>query len=333
MRALARRQSFMDFFPVPEFMLLSMTGIVITDDDTRFVELKRGMFGDGFELVHASKAPNPKGAVESGLIVSPQNLAPVAKKMSEHFGTNYAKAVLPEERAYIFTTIIDRVPHDGLRDAVAFIIEENAPVSLAESVFDFEIIKSDRQTGEIKLAVSVIPKDIVKSYENFLESIGITPTAFELESQAVARAVIHREDRRPQLIINLSTKKTGFYVVEDGVVQFSTTPVFGIGADGSYSNIADLRAEIRKIITFWNIHTDKHGRPGKKIEQIVLCGHGASDATFVEKLMEGSEVDHQLADVWLNLSTSRDRTPPIPFEESLGYAPAIGLVLPLIGYK
>ncbi len=313
---------------MPEFMLFSMTGIVITDDDTRFVELKRGLFGDGFELVHASKAPNPKGVVESGLIVSPQNLAPVVRKLSEHYGTNYAKAVLPEERAYIFTTTIDWVPHTGLRDAVAFIVEENAPVSLAESVFDFEIISSDQRAGEIKLAVSVISKDIVKSYENLLESIGITPSAFELESQAIARAVIHREDRRPQLIINLSSKKTGFYVAEDGIVQFSTTPVFGVGTDGSQTNLADLRAEMRKVITFWNARTDKHGRPGKKIEQIVLCGHGANDAAFVEKLMEGSEVDHQLADVWLNLSASRDRTPPIPFEESLGYAPAIGLVLP-----
>ncbi|MGB3922039.1 MAG: hypothetical protein WBL19_02005 [Minisyncoccia bacterium] len=328
MAVLLRRRSLMDFFPVPEFMLLSMTGIVITDDDTRFVELKRGLFGDGFELVHASKAANPKGAVESGLIVSPQNLAPVVKKLSEHYGVRYARAVLPEERAYLFTTTIDWVPREGLRDAVAFIIEENAPVSLAESVFDFEVINSDRGAGEIKLAVSVVPKEITKSYEGLLESVNITPISFELESQAVARAVIHREDKRPQLIINLSLKKTGFYVVEDGVAQFSTTPVFGIGADGAYANLADLRAEMRKVITFWNVRTDKEGRPGKKIEQIVLCGQGTNDPAFVDKLMEGSEVDHQLADVWLNLSSSRDATPPIPFEESLGYTPAIGLVLP-----
>lgn len=313
---------------MPGFMLLSMTGISITDDDTRFVELKRGLFGDGFELVHASKNANPKGAVESGLIISPQNLAPVVKRLSEHYGVSYARIVLPEERAYLFTTTIDWVPPEGLRDAVAFIIEENAPVSLAESVFDFEIINSDQKSGEIKLAVSVIPKDIVKSYESFFESVDITPISFELESQATARAVVHREDKRPQLIVNLSLKKTGFYVVEGGVVQFSTTPVFGIGADGAYANLADLRAEMRKVITFWNVRTDKHGRPGKKIEQIVLCGHGAGDAVFVAKFMEGSEVGHQLADVWLNLSSSRDHTPPIPFEESLGYTPAIGLVLP-----
>lgn len=328
MTALSKRKSFRDFFPVPEFMLLSMTGIVITDDDTRFVELKRGLFGDGFELVHASKAANPKGAVESGLIISPQNLSPVVKRLSEHYGSSYARVVLPEERAYIFTATIDWVPKEGLRDAVAFIVEENVPISLAESVFDFEIISSDQRAGEIRVAVSVVPKDIVKSYENLLESIGITPISFELESQATARAVVHREDKRPQLIINLALKKTGFYVVEDGIVQFSTTPVFGIGADGAYANLADLRAEMRKVTTFWNVRTDKHGHPSKKIEQIVLCGQGASDTTFVGKLMEGSEIGHQLADVWLNLSSSRDHTPSIHFEESLSYTPAIGLVLP-----
>jgi Tfp pilus assembly PilM family ATPase len=327
MSTLSRRKSFLDLFPVPEFLLLSTTSIVITDDDTKFVQLRRKIFGDGFELTHATKVPNTKGAVESGLIISPQELVPSLKKLATHYGIYYAHAILPEERAYLFTTTIGSVPPEGLRDAVAFILEENAPIALSESVFDFEIINEDKNASEIKLAVSVVPKNIVNAYVSLFESIGITPISFELESQAIARAVIHREDKRPQLIINLSLKKTGFYVVEDSVVQFSTTPAYGFGAEGAYSNFIDLKSEMRKVLTFWNVRTDKFGKPTKKIEKVVLCGSGANDEDFVKKLMEEVDIEYLLADVWLNTSSSREHMPEIPFSESLDYASAIGLVL------
>src|SRR3989344_2718958 len=179
----ARHRAFFDLFPAPEFLLLSTTGVTVTDSDTKFVQLRRQTFGNGFELAHASKINNPQVA----------------------FG--------------------------GLRDAVAFIVEENVPVSLAESVFDFEIIDQMPGSNKIKLTVTVLPKDIVNAYITLFESAGITPISFDIESQAIARTLIHRGDRRPNLIINLSRKKTGFYVVEDKVVQFSTTSAYSIGED------------------------------------------------------------------------------------------------------
>ena len=328
MIALLKQKTFLDLFPAPEFLLLSTTGIDITDADIKFVQLRRKVFGDGFELAHASKVGNPRGAVESGPTNHSNELVSVLKQLASHYNICYARASLPEEKAYLFTTSIDWVPHPGLRDAVAFIIEENAPVSLAESVFDFEIVSEDEGAGEIKLAVSVVPANVVNAYVGLFESALITPVSFALESQAIARAVIHHGDRRSQLIVNLSLKKTGFYVVEKEVVQFSTTSTYGVGDDDSYSDLNDLKAEMRKVFAFWNARTDRSGKSGKKIEQVILCGLGGSKVDFVEKLMGESEVPYALADVWLNMSPSRSHVSAIPFEESLGYASAIGLVLP-----
>ena len=312
------QKTFLDLFPAPEFLLLSTAGIAVTDTDMKFVQLQREIFGDGFKLANSSKIDNPQGIIESNVL----------KKLSSRYGIRYAHAVLPEEKAYLFTTTIGWVPPLGLKDAVAFIIEENAPVSLAESVFDFEIIREDENAGEIKLSVSVVPKSVVSTYVEIFESALITPISFDLESQAIARAVIHRGDKRPHLIINLSLKKTGFYVVEEEVVQFSTTPAYGIDEGDSYPSLNDLKAEMRKVFVFWNARTDKSGKPEKKIEKVILCGLGASKTDFVEKLMSESEVPYALADVWLNMSPSRSHVAEIPFDESLGYASVIGLVLP-----
>lgn len=334
----SRQKTFFDIFPTPEFLLLSTTGIAITDTDTKFVQLRRKIFGDGFELAHASKVDNPEGAVESGLINNTNELISTLKQLSSHYNIRYARASLPEEKAYLFTTNINWVPPEGLKDAVAFIVEENVPVSLAESVFDFEIVSEDKSAGEIKLSVSVLPKNVVDAYVRLFESASITPISFDLESQAIARAVIRRGDTEPTLIINLSLKKTGFYVVEEEVVQFSTTLAYGIGEDESYPSLNDLRTEMQKIFVFWNTRTDslrpssseasKSGKLGKKIEKVILCGLGGNKMDFVEKLMNEKEVPFVMADVWQNISPSHSRVPEIPLDESLDYASAIGLVLP-----
>lgn len=330
------KKALLDLFPVPELLLFSATGVVIGDEHTRFVQLKKAFMGNRFELIHATKIHNPKGAVESGLIGNSKELVPILSKMASHYDIRYVYAVLPEERAYIFTTEIDWVSADGLNDAVAFIIEENVPVALADSVFSFEIVHADRETGKLKVAVSVVPSDIVSSYTEVLKSAGVTPVSFELESQAIAKTVISRKDRRPQLIVNISWGKTGFYVVEDGIVQFSTTLAFGLGEDGAPPNPGDLKGELRKVLSFWNLHADNVPRNGisqknkdrslKMISRAIMCGPGAGKKDFVRDLMTGFDIEYVLADIWLNLS-SRERLPGLSFEESLDYIPAVGLIL------
>lgn len=327
MISLKRRKTFLDFFPVPEFLLLSNTGIAITDNDTKFVQLQRGMFQDRFDLVHATKVDNPSGAVEAGLIVSPNGLAPILKELISHYRIRYAHAVLPEEKAYLFTTTIDWVAPEVLRDSVAFIIEENAPVSLAESVFDFEIIKEDRSSGKITLSIFVLPKEIVNSYVSLFESVGVVPISFKLESQAVARTLIPQGDKQTYLIINLSWKKTGFYIVEDGVVQFSTTSAYSIGGEDSYSNLNDMKAEMRKVLAFWDVRNSKSGKTEQKISKAILCGPGGSKDEFVKKFMDGSNIEYSAPDIWLNMS-NKHRIDKMSFEESLEYTTAIGSVLP-----
>lgn len=326
MSSTSRRRTFLDFFPVPEFLMLSSTGVAVTDKDTKFVQLRRELFQDRFELIHATKIDNPEGAVEAGLINSPTAISPVLKKLATHHRVRYVHAVLPEERAYLFTTTIDWVASEGLRDAVAFIIEENAPVALAESVFDFEIIDEDKSAGKIELAVFVLPKEIVNSYVELFESVGVTPISFKLESQAIARALIKLGDSRPHLIINLSWKKTGFYVSDGGVVQFSTTSAYGFSEGSPSSSLGDLKAEMRKVLAFWEVHTKKSNKAEQSIQRAVLCGPGSAKKDFVEELMSESDLEYSPANVWLNMSPKN--IPDMSLKETLEYTTAIGSVLP-----
>ena len=328
MNLLSKQTTFRNLFPAPEFLLLSTAGIAVTDADTKFVQLRREIWGDGFKMVNFKKIDNPKGAVESGLINNREDIVTILKNLSSQYHIRYAHVVLPEEKVYIFTAKIGWVPPEGQRDAVAFILEGNAPVSLSESVFDFEIISGDENTGEIKVAVCVLSENIVNAYIEIFESAGISPVSFDIESQAIVRAVVGHGDNLPYLVINSFTNKTGFYVVEEGVVQFSTTLSYGMGEDESYSSINDLKAEMRKVIAFWSSRTDKSGNLEKKIEKIILCGPGGSNKNFVLKLMSESEVPYSLANVCLNMSSSHSPASGLPPKESLEYASVLGLALP-----
>ncbi len=321
-----RRRTFFDYFPVPEFLLLSTSGISITDEDVKFIQLRGSIIGNELKLVHSGKLPLPEGTVDKGVVVDGSALKIAFNELGTRYGLQYVRATLPDEKAYLFTATIGRVPASQLENAVGFIIEENVPLSLSEAVFSYEVV-DDRSPNEIKITVAAMPQKVASAYIDIFESAGITPISFELESQAIARAVIERGEPRTTLLINLEAKKTGFYVVEDEVVQFSTTVSQDLSAENIY-NYHDLKLELKKVLAFWNARIDKHGRVGKKIERVIFCGNVVEHHAVVEALTAECPIEAELGDAWVNIDNYPKNMNQDFFKESLEYSAAIGVALP-----
>lgn len=322
MSALLKKKVFSDYFPVPEYLRLSNSGIAITDTEVKFLEFRHGRFSR-FEKISL-----PEGVVQSGFINAPEKLIAILKDLALRYKLRYAYATLPEERAYLFTTIIDKVPEEGLRDSVAFIIEENVPVKLANSVFDFDVIEELKQSNQLKITVSVISKKVVDFYLQVFESAGITPVSFDIESQAIARAIIPRGDKSTQLIVHLGEKKTGFYVVEDEVVQWTTTLPYSAQTNTTNSHLTDLRTELRKIFAFWTTRAEKPGFSERKIEKMLICGPGALNGALVAEFTKECPVTCSITDPLINVPEAKAHLQQNLSAEVLNYASAIGLVLP-----
>ena len=329
MTSLLKQKSFFDSFPPPDYLLLSSAGVAIADKGIKFIEFHRDLMSSKLRIKHSSRLILPPGVVESGTIRDTKALSAALKELSGKHDLRYIHATLPEEKAYLFTAIIERVPFEGLRDAVAFILEENVPVTLPESVFDFEVIDNDPSSTTLKVVVSVLPLKAVNAYVEAFESADMTPVSFDIESQAIARAIIPEGDRRTQLVINWGEKRTGFYVIEDEVVQFSTTPIHGLLAEASTPNLLDLKTEMRKVFAFWNSKPDKQGVPARQIERVLLCGGAVNDAPKIQELMTECPVPYSLADAWVNFSSAPDQVPDDVSKEPLEYLAAIGVALPM----
>ena len=322
------KKSFFDLFPTPKFLFLTTTGLSLSGHGIEFVEFKQNGHKE-FDLRHFASAPLPQGAVVAGSIQDKEAVTKVLSELRDKYDLRFIKATLPEEKAYTFTTQIDKKPFNTLRDRIAFIIEENVPVSLAESVFDFEIIGETNHESVIRVAVSVLPTEVVEGYANIFESAKLYPVSFEIESQAIARAVIPRGDDRPYLILNIGYEKTSLYIAEDEIVQFSSTVGFGSKEEeGEYSQLKNLSVEISKIFGFWNTRLDLANSPQKKIERVLITGRCSSDSKFISLLTKDLPVPYDLANVWINALSLENAAPKIPFEESFAYAAAIGIALP-----
>ncbi len=312
-----------DIFPTPRFLTLTDAGVSISERTVRYISFKPSGRGD-LHIEYSGEIALPEGVVSQGEVKDKEKLVEVLSQLSRERGIRFVKATLPEERAYLFTTSVDRVPYKDLRDAVAFLIEENAPVSLSKSLFSFEILDNP---GDFKVAVSVLPTDVAQTYIETFEAAGLTPVSFDIESQAIARALVKRGDERAHLIIYLGHNRVGFYLVNDGVVQFSTTLSIDVADSENPETIKTLKLEIRKFFSFWSSKFDLNALPNQKVERIIIGGPWAKDEKLVSNIMSDVETPYSLGNVWINVSDIEKRLPDMTFEESLAYAAAVGAAL------
>ncbi len=179
------------------------------------------------------------------------------------------------------------------------------------------------------MAVTVLPSKVVEMYLGIFESAGLVPISFVIESQAMARSVIQRHDTRSYLIINLQEEKAGLYIVEDQVVQFTSTPSLGARKiNDEYIDLQALKTEIRKVFAFWNTRLDNRGMPEKKIEKIIFVGPKATEEDFISRLMSNVDVEYSIANVWMNAFSIEKNLPDVSFAESLSFGSAVGVALP-----
>lgn len=324
MAVLQKKKTFLDVFPPPEFLLLSTSGIALSDKAARFIQFRRGSFSNRQRLHRFGKSVLPIGAVESGYIREPEKVVKSLSELASKHGVRFVRASLPDEKAYLFTSTIDNVPKHNLRDAVAFIIEENVPVSLEKAIFDFNAVETS-DPGRLKVTVSVVHRKVIEAYTSVFEAAGITVVAYDIESQAIARAIMTPGDKSTTLIVSAGEKKASFYVVENEVVQFSATPAQDVLTQAASLNIRELKNEMRKTFTYWNTRVDSGSGGDNKIERILFCGSAVSKRESVTNLAEEFGVDYSIADPWVNTSPPASGSQIVP--ESLEYVAAIGLAL------
>lgn len=355
--------AFASLLPPPSYMVMPSIGLDISDTSLKYVSFVSSLRSKKVRVIDKwGDLSIPDNVLQDGEIKDVKILTEVLKEFKAKTGAEYVRVSLPEEKAYIFETKIKKtVPVKEIHNLLEFRLEENVPISAREAIFDYQLLANASNSHEVQVVVAAYQKDIVLKYYEVCREAELTPLSFEVESQAMARAVIPSNTKDTVMLIDLGKARTGVGIVQDGALLYTSTidiggrhlsqvlrKVVGDLAESELtiikntnglirgaedfrvyealiSTISVIKDEIASRMQYWHLKDDN--RNSRRIKKIILCGGSVNLKGLLEYLTESLGVPCERADVWVNAFRTDLIVPQIDKQYSYGYAAAVGLAL------
>src|SRR3990167_4113835 len=310
---------FSKYFPPPQFLKPPHIGISFSDTSIKAISFTKNTVGPRFKSTIISVE---KGSIVLGSIV---NMEEVVKRLSvirKNFDSPFVFFTVPDEFSYVF---LASVPTSGgdITEAVAFVIEENVPLSLSEVAFDFvpiQIVQSEAEYSVSVVVTACVKKEIEKFIEAFYKA-GFEPVGCVHKSQSITKTVIPKNFFGTFCVIHARENRIGIHLVKDKIVHFSTIRTV---LEGDYKK--EFLDEYEKFLEYCSKYNISEEMP--KVS-IFVCGDFEYGKSAIESLLDykSSTKDAKLSNVWSNVLEIERDTPEISYEDSLALAGPIGAVL------
>lgn len=348
------------------FIRLPVAGLDISDRSIKYVKFAAG---NGVALETFGEKEIAEGIVVEGRIERPADFVLALRDLTALLGGRFAPlgvvASLPEEKSFLRLVQMPVMKPEEVAGALRWQIESQIPLPAEDIAYDYEVIEPFAgHPDHLDVVITAYPKRIVDSYTAALKEAGFQPMALEMESQAIARAVLggaHTPDAA--IVIDLGRYRTSIAVCAAGSVLFTATlPVGGQAMEtkiekacavspeealrlkketGFIKSAMDgkiyaallplmeaLAAELLRTIAYYEDHLlHIHGSaPG--IARVLICGGDASLLGLDTYLSSRTRVPAVLADPFGSLmDMSPYPIPEIPRHNALAYTAAIGLAM------
>jgi len=205
-------------------------GVDIGTSSIKLVELSRR--ADRFRLLNYGILETKDYLEHPNLALQGDSLKLDEKKTSEllrllvrQTGVKSTTALVSIPSYSSFVTVLD-MPLLSLGEtekAVLFQARQFIPLEPSEVTLDWSKVDetvNERGQRFQKILLIGIPNEIVEVYKRTLKVAGLRTVALELESIALARALLHA-DPRPTMIVDIGGIATNVVVVEGGVMKYS----------------------------------------------------------------------------------------------------------------
>ncbi len=346
------------FFPAPHFLSSPSFGLDISDESLKFIELI--FMNNGIQIGRHGERKIPPGIIESGKIKDPKRLEEILSSLRKEDGLKSARISLPEEQIYLYKFRLEKLGLKSVLEAIELSLEDYIPIPAEDATFDYELLEETEKY--LELQVVAIPSHVIENYLSVFRHALISVRSFELEAQAISRAVIKRGDLETYMIVDFGEKRTGISIISHGMVMFTSTLDLGgvmltsmiqrgfnlnfeeaekIKKEyGLERNVLDkeifsvllngvsvLRDEISKHFLYWHTHQDEEGKSNPSIKKIILCGGDSNLIGLSEYFSVSLKSSAEMANVWTNIVDTEKHIPAINFKQALSFAAAIGLAL------
>ncbi len=346
-------------------------GLDISNSSLKIVKLKKRR--KNFVLASFNEQRIKPGVIEGGEVKDEEALAGIIKEgisevKGEKLGTKYVICSLPEEKSFLQVIQMPKIKKEDLKKAVQYEAENYIPLPIDEVYLDSQIIPPVyNHLDHADVLIVAFPRKVVDSYISCLKKAGLQPKVLELESLAVARALVKKEVAPYSLLlIDLGAIESSFIIFSGYSLRFtSAISVFsqkfteaiarnlkidleeaerlklkyGLRGKGPQAKkvsealssvLTELVEQIKKRLNFYRTHNShEHLPPGHKgVQKIFLCGGGANLEGLTDFLSSQLKIPVELGNPWVNiLPEPQKETAQLSYKESLKYTVALGLAL------
>lgn len=354
---------FTKIIPPPSFLSMPSLGVDISDTSLKYVSFRPSLKQNKFKILDKwGDIDIPKDVLERGEILDPKSLVTVLKELKVRTEAEYIRVSLPEERAYIFETEIKKnVPVKEVHSLLEFRLEENVPISARDAIFDYDVLPSYDNENVTRVVVAAYQRETILKYYDVCKEAGFTPLSFEVEAQAMARAVVPASSDEIVMLLDFGKTRTGVGIASRGSLLYTSTIDIGGGQlsqvlrkvlgdlpekelteikntqglisglddtkvyDALLSTMSVIKDEVAARMQYW--HQKDKNIAARRIKKIFICGGSSNLRGLPEYLTEVLGVSCVRGNVWENAFNTKILVPPIEKRYSYGYATAIGLAL------
>lgn len=245
--------------------------------------------------------------------------------------TKRVACTVPSSHTFSRPMKLPAMDDDELAEAVRLEVEQYVPVPIDNLYLDWEISrKSDK---EIELLTVAIPRKVVDSYIDFLQTMGLEPVTLEPTMNALSRLFRNADpsSNLPSILVDFGSVATDLAVFDQSLFVNSTITA---GSDGLVTAIAkrlgisasearnlknsqgisqkdskildtatptleNLVREIQKIIRYYN---ERSVTAHRAISQIVLTGGGSTMPGLGPYLSKALNMPARKLDPWMGLN-------------------------------
>jgi len=322
-------------------------GLDISDLSLKFVYLKKSRRGLG--VASFGESAIPEGVISQGEIKKEEELAALIRKsletrQGEKIGTSHVVASLPEEQAFLQVIQLPKMDLKELQGAASFEAENYIPYPLETVYVDSEFVEPVKDhLDHADVLLASIPRTTVDSYVKVFEKAGLFVQALEIESVAVARALVPQGvSLAPLLLVDLGATRTSFLVFAGHSLRFTASiPVashqftfavsktlgvdrakaeelkktYGLERRGKSEGgqvfealvppMVDLVEQVKKYMGYYASHASHQHLPEEQrtIQQVLLAGGGANLPGLPEFLENELNTKVSIGDPWVNIAS------------------------------
>jgi type IV pilus assembly protein PilM len=348
--------------PPPAFLSMPCVGVDISDTSLKYISFEPTTKDNKpLKLKQWGDIAIPNGIVQRGQVTDVKKLVAVLKEFKSATNAEFVRVSLPEERAYLFETSIKKnTPLKEIQGLLEFRLEENVPIPSKDVYFDYSILPEGENAQNYQVAVAAYAKETIRQYYDACVEAELHPVSFEVEAQAVARAVIPTNTTGATMLVDFGKTRTGIGIVYKDILLYTSTIDIGgevlshalrkvLGADIAeaeltklknnqglvkgidssevyetlISTISVIKDEIATRMQYWHIRNGSTEE--RRISSVLLSGGSSNLKGLPAYLTESLGVPSLRANVWENSFSLDEVVPPIDKRHSFGYATAIGL--------